>query len=211
MLRRDILALFLQASRTFPEFNPIQDDAALPRVLLIGDSISIGYTLPVRDLLNGKYNVHRVPDNAGPTSYGVQHLDRWLGMSKWHVIHFNFGLHDIKRVAGGTHQVGKEQYEAHLEAIAGRLRKTGARLIWASTTPVPPGKLSPPRVPGDEIAYNGIAAAVMNKYGIEINDLWSFAKPRIKEIQRPANVHFTDEGSKALGEQVARAITARRR
>ena len=40
-------------------FEPIQDNPALPRVLLIGDSISIGYTLPVRELLDGRANLHR--------------------------------------------------------------------------------------------------------------------------------------------------------
>src|SRR5512137_2492523 len=42
-----------------PAFAPVSDDPKLPRVLLIGDSISIGYTLPVRKLLAGKANVHR--------------------------------------------------------------------------------------------------------------------------------------------------------
>lgn len=31
-----------------PAFDPVKDDPNLPRVLLIGDSISIGYTVPVR-------------------------------------------------------------------------------------------------------------------------------------------------------------------
>ena len=75
----------------------------LPRVLLIGDSISIGYTLPTRELLDGKANVHRIPTNGGPTTRGLEQLDRWLGDSRWDVIHFNFGLHDLKRAdAKGT-------------------------------------------------------------------------------------------------------------
>ena len=80
----------------------IQDTPGLPRVLLIGDSISIGYTLPVRRLLAGKANVHRIAVNA--------------------------------------------------------------------------------------------------------NDLHAFAVPRLAEIQRPNNVHFTDAGSDALARQVAAAI-----
>lgn len=43
--------------------GPVADDPDLPRVLLIGDSISIGYTKPTRQLLAGKANVHRVPSN----------------------------------------------------------------------------------------------------------------------------------------------------
>src|SRR5688572_21808238 len=85
------------AAKTNPEqiaFEPITDDPKLPRVLLIGDSISIGYTLAVRDLLKGKANVHRIPTNGGPTTNGLARLKQWLGDGKWDVIHFNWGLHD---------------------------------------------------------------------------------------------------------------------
>src|SRR3954467_10868139 len=79
-----------------PAFAKVQDDPNLPRVLLIGDSISMGYTLPVREMLKGKANVHRPPANCGPTERGLDQLDKWLGDGKWDVIHFNFGLHDLK-------------------------------------------------------------------------------------------------------------------
>src|SRR5215212_9456507 len=54
-----------------PAYAKITDDPKLPRVLLIGDSISIGYTLPVRKQLKGTANVHRIPENGGPTTNGV--------------------------------------------------------------------------------------------------------------------------------------------
>src|SRR5688572_8105941 len=81
-----------------PAFAPVQDDPALPRVLLIGDSISIGYTVPTRERLAGKANVHRPGVNCGPTTRGVENLDKWLGDKKWDVIHFNFGLHDLRYI-----------------------------------------------------------------------------------------------------------------
>ena len=64
-----------QAQKADPTLAPIKDDPKLPRVLLIGDSISMGYTLPVRKLLDGKANVHRIPDNGGPTTHGLKNLD----------------------------------------------------------------------------------------------------------------------------------------
>ncbi|MFY8230115.1 MAG: SGNH/GDSL hydrolase family protein, partial [Opitutales bacterium] len=72
----------------------VQDDPKLPRVLLIGDSVSRGYTQPTRVALAGKANVHRAPANCGPTASGLKNLDVWLGAGKWDVIHFNFGIHD---------------------------------------------------------------------------------------------------------------------
>jgi hypothetical protein len=55
-------------------FDPVTDDPRLPRVLLIGDSISIGYTLPVRRLLEGKANVHRIPVNGAYSANGLAHI-----------------------------------------------------------------------------------------------------------------------------------------
>ena len=91
-----------------------------------------------------------------------------------------------------------------LEAIVVRLKATGAKLIFATTTPVPDGTGF--RVKGDAEKYNRAAERVMKKYGVAIDDLYAFALPRLKEIQRLQNVHFTEAGSKLLAEQVADSI-----
>lgn len=57
-----------------PSLAPIRDVAGLPRVLLIGDSVSIGYTLPTRELLKDKANVHRPPTNCSSTGHGLNYL-----------------------------------------------------------------------------------------------------------------------------------------
>ncbi len=191
-----------------PQFEPIEDVPGLPRVLLIGDSISIGYTFPVRQLLAGRANLHRVPENAGPTARGLEAIDAWLGDGDWDVIHFNFGLHDIKFMPDGERQVSGPDYESNLTALVARLKKTGAALIWATTTPVPTGNLSPIRRTDDVVAYNGIALGIMRREDIAINDLYTFALARIDQIQLPENVHFTDEGSELLAEPVAACIEA---
>jgi len=199
-----------------PAFAPIEDVAGLPRVLLIGDSISIGYTLAVRELLQGKANVHRIPTNGGPSSNGVANLQSWLGDSKWDVIHFNFGLHDLvymgpdgaravdPELPGARHQVPLPEYEANLTEIVKQLKATGARLVWCHTTPVPEGAGG--RVADESVAFNEVASRVMAAQEVAINDLHSHAKARLAEVQRPANVHFTEEGSAYLAEQVAAEI-----
>src|SRR5215831_2929252 len=126
------LTLAAQPAKS-PELKEIDDVAGLPRVLLIGDSISMGYTIPVRELLKGKANVHRVLTNGGPTINGMEHLVEWLGSGKWDVIHFNWGLHDLKVDKDGARQVPIDTYEQNLRELVARLRQTGARLIWAST------------------------------------------------------------------------------
>ncbi len=202
-----------------PSLAKIEDVPGLPRVLLIGDSISMGYTIPVREKLKGKANVHRIPTNGGPTVNGLAHLKEWLGDSKWDVIHFNWGLHDLKYIgknanerldpkAPGAHmQVPLPEYEKNLRELVTQLKATGAKLIWCSTTPVLEG--SDGRVAGDEKKYNEAAARVMKDAGVPTNDLHAHAQSKIKEIQLPAgNVHYTQDGYKYLAEKVAAEIEA---
>lgn len=180
--------------------------AALPRVLIIGDSISMGYTPFVQKELAGTAEVSRIGENGGPTSNGVAKVDEWVGQAAWDVIHFNFGLHDLKRMENGEPQVSLEDYEKNLRAIVARLRRTGAKLVWASTTPVPEGKVSTPRVPADVPRYNEAALRVMKEYDVPVNDLYSNALANLSSWQLPVNVHYTDEGSQGLAAHVAAAI-----
>lgn len=193
-----------KARKPSPAFAAVKDDPSLPRVLLIGDSISIGYTVDVRKALAGKANVHRAPTNCGPTIRGLEQIDKWLGDGHWDVIHFNWGLHDLKMM-DGKHQVPIGEYEKNLETLVARMKKTGAKLIWCSTTPVP-AKCSPPRTNADVLAYNAVAKKIMDRNGIEIDDLYAFTLPQVEKLQRPSNVHFTPEGSKVLAGQVAASI-----
>jgi acyl-CoA thioesterase-1 len=190
-----------------PAMEPVVDDPKLPRVLLIGDSISIGYTVPVRKLMQGKANVHRILTNGGPTSNGLAHIKSWLGDTKWDVIHFNWGLHDLKFMDTGKQQISIEDYEKNLRTLVAQLKATNAKLIWCNTTPVPDAKLNPPRKNTDVLAYNAAASRVMADNKIPTNDLYSHADAKLKDVQIPANVHFTASGSEYLATKVVAAIS----
>ncbi len=195
---------------------PVQENPSLPRVLLLGDSISIGYTLPLRAKLAGVANVVRPATNCGPSRSALSHLDEWLGDRPWDVIHFNFGLHDMKHVLPGSERmvaVGTtgsgpleppESYARNLRQIARRLQRTGARLIWCSTTPVPEGAFG--RVAGEEQNYNAIANRVMREAGIEVQDLHKRLLAEPQRLQRPGDVHFTAAGSTRIAELLAPRI-----
>ena len=176
----------------------VKDDPKLPRVLLIGDSVSRGYTLPARVALQRKANVHRAPENCGPTSNGIKKMDVWLGEGKWDVIHFNFGIHDRKTSA--------KDYEDRLELIVKQLKATGAKLIWASTTPIPPDTKDGPEATTAIIEKNRIAADIMKKNMVHVNDLFNFITPQLSKVQNPMDVHFKGEGYDMLGRQVALKI-----
>ena len=201
-----------------PALLDVPDQPGLPRVLLIGDSISMGYTLPVRELLKGKANVHHVGENGGPTINGFKEMASWLAMggsggqpSKWDVIHFNFGLHDLKQLKQGpngpVYEVPSDEYAKNLQEIVTQLKATGAKLIWASTTPVPDSPhQSPMRSLADVVKYNEIAAGIMRQNSIPIDDLYAAVQPREAELQKKNNVHFSAEGYRVLAQQVADSI-----
>ncbi|MCA9086325.1 MAG: SGNH/GDSL hydrolase family protein [Planctomycetaceae bacterium] len=176
----------------------VMDDPQLPRVLLIGDSVSRGYTQSVRKAFAGKANVHRAPANCGPTSSGLKNLDVWLGDGKWDVIHFNFGIHDRNTPV--------DEYSERLEQLVTRMQKTGAKLIWASTTPIPddPEKK---QAAASIVERNKAAAEMMTKHGVATDDLFTAVTPHLDEMQNPNDVHFNAAGYEFLGQQVADAIT----
>jgi len=176
----------------------VKDDPKLPSVLLIGDSISRGYTLATRKALAGVANLHRAPENCGPTANGLKKLPVWLGEGKWDIIHFNFGIHDRKTPLA--------DYEQRLDSIATQLKATGARVLWASTTPVAEGGMKD-ATNADIIARNEVAAKIMQKHGIAINDLYAWIAPDLARLQNPNDVHFSNAGYDRLAEQVAAAIT----
>lgn len=183
-------------------------EPGLPRVLIIGDSISMGYTAPVQKLLEGKANVHRIPQNGGPTKNGTANMERWLADGKWDVIHFNWGIHDLKYMPDGKRQVEPADYEANLRALVARMKKTGAKLIWATTTPIPEGELNPPRKFGQVPEYNAIAARVMKENDVAVNDLNAWITPKLAEMQKPKDVHYFAPGSDYLAQKVAGEIEA---
>ena len=220
-----------------PALVEVPDTPGLPRVLLIGDSISMGYTLPVREKLKGVANVHRPLENCGDTARGLTHLDKWLGTNRWDVIHFNFGLHDLKYLddkgnyvdpAKGKQVAPPEVYRQRLRDLTLRLKATGARLVFATTTPVPAGTLG--RIPGDEKIYNQVAFEVMKEENVPVDDLCALVVEQQKkfpprplsdkpadgrhvktlpsDFQLPFNVHFTPQAYDQLADQVVASIKA---
>ena len=161
----------------------------LPRALILGDSI---YNEPARSaqrMLEGRVQLVVPKDRIGDTTTTLRNLDRILGKQRWDLIHFNFGLADLhyrdpntksiramSKHAGGVRVTSPELYQENLEAIVQRLRATGAKLLWATTTPIKSSKFDSLYDPGSELEYNKIAARVMNKHGVAINDMHTYVR-----------------------------------
>ena len=183
------------------------NDQKLPRVLLVGDSIVVGYSGHVKKLLKGKAYVDMLatskcisdPAFLKETKYALEDYQHA-------VVHVNNGLH-------GWHQTD-EQYEAALRGYVKKLKQLAkdSKLIWASTTPVPSrrkGVKLEKRRNGIVLARNAIAEKVMKDNDIAVNDLYALVIDDLEQLSASkGNVHYNEEGKSRQGKAVADAILA---
>lgn len=188
-----------------------------PHVLIIGDSISIGYFPYVRDALEDVAIVLHNEGNAQDTEHGLQNVRQWLGEKQWDVIHFNWGLWDLcyrnpqSREQGhrdkihGMLTATPEQFRRNLDSLVQILKQTKAKLIFATTTFVPEGEAG--RFSADVPKYNLVATEVMRKYNVQIDDLYT---PSVAIHARYAaaanNVHYSEKGYDQLARYVISSI-----
>ena len=190
----------------------------LPKVLVIGDSISMNYHEAAKSALAGAVDYKRIPTNGSSTVFGLQNIDKWLGPKPtWDVIQFNHGLHDLKTPylpeskSWGPPMVSLEDYKTNLEKEISILKKTGARLIWCTTTPVPNDNQSAAsRKKGACLDYNAAAREVLQRHPqILITDLHATVtqSPVFDKWRAGNDVHFyTKEEQALLGDAVATSI-----
>jgi hypothetical protein len=180
-------------------------------VLIIGDSISIGYTPFVQKAMSPGINVEHSEGNGGSTLRGIENIEKWLGDKKWDVVLFNFGLHDMvhkgslnKYDVNGKVSVTLDEYRKNLEIIVAKLTRTKARLFFITTTKVPENAAG--RKVEDPAKYNKEALEVMKKYGIEVIDLYNNSLTIHPQNSKPGNVHYTDKGYELLAGPIIKVV-----
>jgi hypothetical protein len=184
------------------------------KVLIIGDSISLGYTPFAKEILKEKAIVTHNNGNAQHSGYGLENIENWIQQDDYDIIQFNWGLWDLcyrhpdSKVQGnrdkinGTVTFSLEEYQQNLEAIIKVLKeKTDAKLIFVTTSYVPEDEEG--RFTKDAQKYNKVAKDVMKKYGIQVNDIYKKSKAIHKKYgQGNNNVHYKKEGYKELGKLI---------
>ena len=180
------------------------NETNLPRVLLIGDSITRAYYPQVEKNLEGKAYVARLSTSrfiSDPVL--LQEIVLLLDNNKFDIIHFNNGMH-------GWQHSEKEYGDAFPKFLATiKAHAPDAKLIWANTTTL---KVSPALPPDDQTQAsdervarrNAIALEYIQPAGIDVDDLNSLVKGHPE--YHSDNVHFNDEGINLQAAQVAAHI-----
>lgn len=186
----------------------------LPKVVLVGDSIRMGYAPLVAKKLEGKVLVISHPANGGDSANVLRNLTEWVIREKPTLIHLNCGLHDLKLdKQTKKYQVELAQYEANLREIAMRIRKeTNAALVFANTTPIHDARhakrgASFDRFDTDVGRYNAVAYAVMRELGVTVHDLnWLVKHNNPEKMLSNDGTHYTPEANIILADAVADCI-----
>ncbi len=178
------------------------NDPTLPRVLLIGDSISCGYSPVVSALLQGKVHVDRLGTSRSINDpVLLKETAMMLEEYPYVAIHFNNGLHGF-HLDGPAYAAGWREYVGLLEHLRG-----GARLIWASSTPITrPDDVTTLDADNEKVvARNALAAEIMQEHSIPTNDLYQCVIGR-PDLRSPDGYHYNSAGYDALGQAVADAL-----
>ncbi|HKK76299.1 MAG TPA: SGNH/GDSL hydrolase family protein [Saprospiraceae bacterium] len=184
-------------------------------VLIIGDSISLGYTPFVQEELKEMAEVLHNPGNAQHTGTGLDSIQSWIGTENWDIIHFNWGLWDLcyrhpdSEVQGNRDKINGwitfelEDYGAQLDSIVQIMQQsTDAKLIFLVTTYVPEQEAG--RHAEDAVRYNAVAKRIMQARGVIVHDIYEKSKQIHREYGKGTDdVHYLPEGYRELGSEVA--------
>ncbi|MDD3887107.1 MAG: GDSL-type esterase/lipase family protein [Victivallaceae bacterium] len=182
-----------------------------PRVLLIGDSIRMGYGPLVRTALTGKIEIVWPDENCEDSRHIVQSLARYDSAFHPDMVYCNAGLHDIKTDRSSqTAQVTLEEYRRNLETIAKFFHDKKIPMIYALTTPVIDARHNSiqafDRTNAKVMEYNKVAREVMKEYGVPVVDHYAIIAPERETLMRHDGVHMLDAGYSRLAKLVQAEI-----
>jgi lysophospholipase L1-like esterase len=187
-------------------------EKSLPKVVLVGDSIRMGYAPLVAKRLEGNAIVVSAKLNGEDSANVLRNLEEWVIAEQPAVVHLNAGLHDLK-LTDKSYQVPLAEYEKNLRTILDRIRKgTGAKIIFATSTPIIDNlhaqrKAGFDRVEADVQRYNAAAVAVMRQAGVPVDDLHKLVEEGGKDkLICPDGTHYTPAGYELLADAVTSSI-----
>ena len=181
-----------------------------PQILLIGDSIRMGYCHNVRAELESEAEVLFPEGNCRCTAFVMESIAAWLTMcdpERLSAIHFNCGHWDAARFLDDDLPVTPlNVYAENVGRILSYLKRRfpDAAVSFATTTPMnpDPAKANVGRTTDELREYNRVGAEAAKQAGADIDDLFALTEDWPAEAFLDY-CHFTDESNKKLGAAVS--------
>lgn len=193
-----------EASEDFPYRK---DREGLPRILLLGDSISEGIWVQTEHMYGTLANIHTAPTNCGGFDKYLERLTTWLGDCAWDLIQFNVGMHFHPQ-----EDTGLTPYMEQFEWVIAKLREHSpdAKIVFALTTPSPFDSKDtypdPETCPNYDLFHpegfvtelNQVARQLAEKLNVTVNDRYSAILPYLGKYQNPCDIHYALRGYRVM-------------
>ena len=193
----------------------------MKRVLLLGDSIRMGYDSYVKEILEGEGGFEVVfddVDNGRFAAYTLWQANQFFrNQGQFDIVHWNNGYWDMnieKPMTEAIHPV--DEYVHFLGRILKEIRRNGAVPIFATTTPILPRDIAldikNEKMPFSDyvndwvLKYNAAAVSFMEGEGVAVNDLYTVCLEDKYFYKGPDLLHLTEKGYRRLAEKTAEAI-----
>ncbi len=180
-----------------PSGEALEATNGQPTILVIGDSISIGYTPTIANALAANHQVVHNPCNAMTSTWTASQIDHWLdSRPTFEAIVWNNTLWDIADWVNTS----DADYIANLHYIAQKIKAKTSQPMFNLGTEVLPG--TPHRIDADVVHKNDLAIIVMAQEGIPVLDLHTFSQTLANDHAGPGDAHFNALGYSLLGATV---------
>lgn len=187
----------------------------MKQVLLIGDSIRMGYCEAVKEALKDRAEVIFPSENCMSSQYIMTRLTYWsnrcqkddvavvqLNCGQWDSAHFNGAPEPLTSLA---------EYRRNLRMLVWLLRKffPEAEIMLATTTPMNPAypENINPRTTEEIMEYNQVVKEVAQEQGLPVDDLFEACKDWGEELYLDY-CHLTEEGYQRLAQKVTETVSA---
>ncbi|MEI6645721.1 MAG: sialate O-acetylesterase [bacterium] len=190
------------------------EDPLLPRILIIGDSISGHYINFVIAGMHGRANVigessmrtngwaSMQPDfyRSDWASRGDNLKNFLKSRGPFDIVHFNNGIHNFSRANPGD----EKPYAEQLRTVVSIIRASGAICLFANSTGTIGDntiKNSPHYLTNCKV-FNAAAEKVMAELNVPVTDIYGVIQPRIKELISPDLIHPKAEASPIMADAI---------
>lgn len=195
----------------------MQRRVTVKKIVLIGDSIRIGYDVLVKEAFKGTAEVYFPEKNCCFAEYILRHLHEWKETMKCgddvDCVHWNVGLWDTLILFEDGPLTPLDVYELYMERLCKRIKILfpKAKVIFATSTPMYEELFTTPEISvrynRDIEIYNEAAIRIVKKHGHEINDLYGLMKDKPLSYHSDVAHYYSRNGAKLLAPQVCEAIS----